>query len=78
GLAFPILDFSGYVPGLGQQAPAAVWTLRLLYVGTPSLCNLIALGIAWRYPIDRRTHERIRDEIDARLAPSTTTLTATV
>jgi GPH family glycoside/pentoside/hexuronide:cation symporter len=78
GLAFPILDFSGYVPGSGEQAPAAVWTLRLLYVGTPSLCNLIALGIAWRYPIDRRTHERIRDEIDARLAPSTTTLTATV
>jgi GPH family glycoside/pentoside/hexuronide:cation symporter len=77
GLAFPILDFSGYVPGLGQQAPTAVWTLRLLYVGTPSLCNLIAIGIAWRYPIDRRTHEKIRSEIDSRLAPSTTPLTGT-
>jgi GPH family glycoside/pentoside/hexuronide:cation symporter len=78
GLAFPILDFSGYVPGSEQQVPAALWTLRLLYVGTPSLCNLIAISIAWRYPIDRVTHEKIRDEIDARLAPSATTRTATV
>jgi GPH family glycoside/pentoside/hexuronide:cation symporter len=77
GLAFPILDFSGYVPGSGEQAPAAIWTLRLLYVGMPSLCNLIAIAIAWRYPIDRRTHERIRDEIDARLAPNTTPVTGT-
>jgi GPH family glycoside/pentoside/hexuronide:cation symporter len=78
GLAFPILDFSGYMPGSGQQAPAAIWALRLLYVGTPSLCNLIAIGIAWRYPIDRVTHEMIRDEIEARLASSASTLKATV
>ncbi|NIN73553.1 MAG: MFS transporter [Gemmatimonadetes bacterium] len=77
GLAFPILDFSGYVPGSGEQAPAAIWTLRLLYVGMPSLCNLIAITIAWRYPIDRRSHERIRDEIDARLAASPTHATGT-
>jgi GPH family glycoside/pentoside/hexuronide:cation symporter len=67
GLAFPLLDFSGYVSGSELQAPATVWTLRLLYVGTPSLCNLIAIGVAWRYPIDRAAHERIRNDIDSRL-----------
>lgn len=68
GLAFPILDLSGYAPGADVQATSAVWTLRLLYVGTPSLCNLLAIAIAWRYPIDRTMHKRIRDDIDGRLA----------
>jgi GPH family glycoside/pentoside/hexuronide:cation symporter len=67
GLAFPVLDLAGYAPGASVQAPATVWTLRLLYVGLPSLCNVIAIAIAWRYPIDRSTHERIRAEIDARV-----------
>ncbi len=67
GLAFPILDLSGYAPGAEAQAPAAIWTLRLLYVGTPSLCNLLAIGIAWRYPIDRALHELMRADIDRRL-----------
>ncbi len=71
GLAFPILDFAGYEPGAPLQAPATVWTLRLLYVGVPSICNLIAITIAWRYPIDRPAHERIRAEIDARMPSAT-------
>lgn len=68
GLAFPILDWAGYIPGAAQQPSSAVWTLRLLYFGTPTLCYLIALVIGWRYPIDRRTHETLRRDIDARLA----------
>lgn len=68
GLAFPILDLSGYAPGAVEQVPTAIWTLRLLYVGTPSVCNLVAMAIAWRYPIDRRMHEGIRRDIDARMA----------
>lgn len=68
GLAFPILDLSGYAPGVEQQTAGAVWALRLLYVGTPSICNLIAIGVAWRYPISRGLHEQIRRDIDARMA----------
>jgi GPH family glycoside/pentoside/hexuronide:cation symporter len=68
GLAFPLLDLSGYAPGALEQVPTAIWTLRLLYVGTPSVCNLIALAIAWRYPINRAMHERIRRDIDVRMA----------
>jgi GPH family glycoside/pentoside/hexuronide:cation symporter len=70
GLAFPILDLSGYAPGVEQQSPGAVWALRLLYVGTPSVCNVIAMVLAWRYPIGRRLHEQIRRDIDERMAVS--------
>lgn len=65
GLAFPILDLSGYAPGVAVQASSAVWALRLLYVGVPALCNLIAMAVAWRYPIDRAMHTRMRMEIDS-------------
>jgi len=66
GLAFPVLDFSGYLPGAEQQTTATVWTLRALYVATPVLCNVIALGLVWRYPISRAMHASIRRDIDAR------------
>ncbi len=69
GLAFPILDLSGYAPGAEQQGPAAMWALKLLYVGTPSMCNVIAFVIALRYPIDRARHQRMRAQIDARPYP---------
>ncbi len=68
GLAFPILDFSGYLPGAEQQTTAAVWTLRGLYVATPVVCNVIAMVVAWRYPISRSMHASIRQDIDARVA----------
>lgn len=68
GLAFPILDFSGYAPGAAQQGLGTIWALRLLYVGTPSVCNLIAIAIAWRYPISRKMHEGLRRDIETRLA----------
>lgn len=70
GLAFPILDLSGYLPGADQQGVAAIWTLKFLYVGTPTVCNVIAFVIGLRYPIDRATHQRIRAEIEARPLPT--------
>jgi len=67
GLAFPILDLAGYEPGAGVQGRSAVWALRLLYVGTPIVCNVLAMSVATRYPIDQATHERIRTEIEGRV-----------
>lgn len=66
GIAFPILDAAGYVPGGGAQPPSAVSALRLLYAGVPCLLNAAAIGIVWRYPIDRAMHQRIRREVDRR------------
>ena len=67
GLAFPILDMAGYVSGAAEQPSTAVWALRILYVAVPVGCNILAIGIGSRYPIDRATHSRLRGEIDARL-----------
>lgn len=65
GLAFPILDAAGYV-AVGPQPPEATLALRLLYAGVPCACNLAAIAIAWRYPVDRATHAAVRAAIDAR------------
>ena len=67
GLALPIVASAGYIPGAVEQPPSAVWALRLLYVGGPTVCYLVALAIGSRYPIDRLTHQRMRREIDQRL-----------
>jgi glycoside/pentoside/hexuronide:cation symporter, GPH family len=66
GLALPVLDWSGYVGGTPLQTESTVTALRWLYVGGPVICNITALLIAWWYPIDRKMHKEIRDEINRR------------
>ncbi len=65
GIAFPILDQVGYVPN-EAQTPTVLWTLTLLYAGVPCFCTFVAMLVAWRYPIDRALHGRIRAEIEDR------------
>ncbi len=62
-VAFPLLDLAGYAGGLEVQPPAAVATLRALYVGGPIACNLLAIAVGSLYPITRAVHERIRSGI---------------
>jgi GPH family glycoside/pentoside/hexuronide:cation symporter len=62
-IAFPLLDWAGYVGGLDVQPPAAVVTLKVLYVGGPLTCNLLAIAVGLLYPITRAFHERIRAHI---------------
>jgi glycoside/pentoside/hexuronide:cation symporter, GPH family len=64
GVALPILAASGYQPNQ-PQGETTQFALRTLYVGVPVICNLIAMAIAWRYPIDAATHADIRAKIDA-------------
>ena len=64
GIAFPLLGLAGYVPNAEQPDSARI-ALRLLYAGVPSLCNLVAIGVACRYPISRRAHRALREQIDA-------------
>lgn len=65
GVALPILSAVGYEPNI-EQTEATRLALRVLYVGVPVICNLLAMAIAWRYPIDEDEHRRIRDAIDDR------------
>ena len=64
GVALPILSAVGYEPNVDQTDTTKL-ALRVLYVGVPVICNLLAMAIAWRYPIDEEEHLRIRATIDA-------------
>jgi GPH family glycoside/pentoside/hexuronide:cation symporter len=43
-------------------------TLRVLYALVPSLCNIVAIVIAFAYPISSRMHADIRKAIAQRQA----------
>jgi GPH family glycoside/pentoside/hexuronide:cation symporter len=67
GAGLSILGMAGYTPNAEQ--PAAVQTtLRVLYALVPSLCNIVAIIIAFAYPISGRLHADIRQAIEQRKA----------
>ena len=62
---------AGYRPN-SVQPDAVIQALRYLYALVPCLCNLIAIGIIWDFPLDAQKHGDIRAAIKARrrgLAP---------
>jgi GPH family glycoside/pentoside/hexuronide:cation symporter len=65
GIALWILGNTGYAPGQ-EQSESTVFALRVLYAGVPCLGNLIAIAIAWRYPITKEMHSEIRNELESR------------
>lgn len=50
GVALPILDAAGYIPGASEQPQAVVLSLRILYALVPSVLTLAALFVARKYP----------------------------
>ena len=67
GVGLAVLGAVGYTPNV-QQTETVRLTLRVLYALVPSLCNLLAIGIALYYPISGDMHGRIRAAIDRRLS----------
>jgi len=65
GLALWILGMVGYEPNV-EQTMGVRNALRILYSLVPSLCNIIAIIIAFRYPVSMRIHEKIRYAIEKR------------
>ena len=65
GIGLTVLGIAGYNPNTEQPA-AVLTTLRVLYALVPSLCNLVAIAIAFAYPISSRIHVDIRDAIARR------------
>ena len=51
GIAFPLLDLAGFT-SQGDNPPAALWTLALLYGGLPVLFKLAAVLMVWHFPLD--------------------------
>lgn len=68
GAALPLLDVAGYVPNAEAQDPAVLLTLRCCYCLVPVALNLVAIAIAWRYPLTRERHARIKRLLDRRRA----------
>ncbi|MCK6443659.1 MFS transporter [Elstera cyanobacteriorum] len=58
GLAFPLLDWAGYVPGT-PNAPET-WTLALLYGAAPLLFKLAAWGLMRGYALDEAALAALR------------------
>ena len=63
GVALPLLALAGSLPTQPQTETTRL-VLRVLYVGVPVVCNLGAMLIARRYPIDEARHREIRAAID--------------
>ena len=65
GIGLSVLGLAGYTPNV-EQSDQVVLTLRTLYALVPSLCNIIAFGIALSYPISSGLHSEIRTAISQR------------
>ena len=59
-----ILASIGYVPNV-EQTEAVQFTIRAIFGLAPATTAVIALVVAWYYPISRRVHEQIWEGIEA-------------
>jgi GPH family glycoside/pentoside/hexuronide:cation symporter len=56
------LSLSGFVPNV-DQTPAVIWTMKVLFAGTPFLMLSIGALVLRGYALDQHEHERIRKEL---------------
>ena len=70
GIAFPLLDLIGFKAG-GQNEPAALLGLAMLYGFLPVLIKLAATALVWRFPIDQSEQTDRRHRLaEQTLSPS--------
>lgn len=67
GAGLAILGMAGYTPN-AEQPEQVVMTLRVLYALVPSICNIVAIAIAFAYPISSQIHVEIRKAIEQQQA----------
>ncbi len=67
GVTFVVLDRVGFRPPLGAHNPPAVLaTLQWMYIAAPAAATLIGLAGFLGYRLDRQTHDRVRQALEAR------------
>jgi len=64
GVAFPILDWVGFIPDMYNEA-GALLTLSILFGLCPVFFKLLAVVFVWRYPLTAERQTEIRDAIAA-------------
>ncbi|MGD9251324.1 MAG: MFS transporter, partial [Desulfobacterales bacterium] len=67
GIGLTVLGNVGYRPNADQPAEV-IFTLRVLYALVPCLCNIFAIIVIWKFPLDARVHSDIRAAIKTRRA----------
>lgn len=60
-----IIGKAGYKPNI-EQSEHVILTIKTMYALVPCLCNLIAILVAFTYPITKDKHQTIREAIDQR------------
>ena len=65
GTALAFMGSAGYEPNR-DQPENVVLTLRILYALVPCLCSIVALGVAFAYPLDASVHQAIRTGVARR------------
>ncbi len=63
GIAFPLLDLAGFIPG-GDNTEEALLTLALLYAGVPILFKLAATALVWNFPLDAARQNALRMKLE--------------
>ncbi len=59
----PVLGWSGYVQNATVQTSATLWTIRLFLAVVPSVILAVAIVLAWRYPLGRKEHRDVQDQL---------------
>lgn len=72
-----LLQATGYISSntgslFIEQPQAALNAMRFLVTMVPAVTLALSLALAWRFPLDRETHEAIRRELEARRGQQTT------
>ena len=72
-----LLNATGYISSTTgslfiEQPQAALNAMRFMVTIVPAITLALSLVLAWRFPLDRETHEAIRRELEARRAHQAT------
>jgi len=59
----PVLGWSGYIQNATVQTSATLWTIRLFLAVVPSVILAVAIVLAWRYPLGRKEHRDVQDQL---------------
>ncbi len=65
-LALLVLDVTGYIPNAVQQPAQALLGIRMVIGPLPAILLTVGIIFAIAYPLNRQTHARIVQELEAR------------
>ena len=71
GIGLAVLGSAGYRPN-ADQPEAVILVLRVLYALVPCLCNIAAIAIIWKFPLNARAHREIHAAIESRRSGAVT------